>query len=126
MLAGKAADPTGGVLGSAVGVAGACDADEPAGPGRDAGPATVGWPVGTLSGELAITADRVKAAAAAITTATVPAVYAAARRCRLAARSTRDCASGRGASDHRGSRSNSRSRSSSFTGSSLVDAFWLQ
>src|SRR6266704_732317 len=92
MLTGKAADPTGGVRGNSVGVTRACEGEESADPGLDAGPATVGWPADTSAGELPSTAARVKAAAAAITTATAPAAPAAARRCLLAARSTRDCA----------------------------------
>src|SRR5260221_331869 len=72
MLTGKAADPTGGVLGSPVGVTGACEGEEPAGPGRDAGPATVGWPAGTCAGELPSTAGSVKAAVGAVATATRP------------------------------------------------------
>src|SRR5215468_9937208 len=123
MLTGKAADPIAGVLGSLLGVPGAGEGEDLAGPGRDPGPASVGWPAETFAGELPGTASRVKAAAAAMTKAIAPAAPAAARRCRLAARSTRDCASGQGASDHRASRSSSRSRSSSFTGSSLADAF---
>src|SRR5690242_695286 len=125
MLAGKAADPIAGVLGSAVGFT-ATEGEELAGAARDDDPASAGWRPGNFAGELPSTTTSVKAAAAATTTATTPATPAAARRCRLAARRTRDCASGHGDSDQRGSRSSSRSRSSSFTGSSLVDAFWIK
>jgi hypothetical protein len=124
MLAGKAADPIAGVLGSAVGFT--ATEGELAGAGRGDEPASAGWRPGNFAGELPSTTTSVKAAAAATTTATAPATPAAARRCRFAARRTRDCASGHGASDQRGSRSSSRSRSSSFTGSSLVDAFWIK
>lgn len=123
MLTGNAADPIGGVLGNPVGVTGAGERDVA---GCEAGPANVGWPADDPAGELPSTAGSVRAAATATTTATVPAAPVAVRRCRRAARRTRDCASGHGANDHLGSRSSSRSRSSSFTGSSLVDAFGLQ
>src|SRR5215469_11505416 len=133
MLTGNADDPTGGVVGSPVGGTDVGDWEEWAGSVYDVrlGPAE-GWPADTLAGEPRRTTSRADAAAAVMTTATAPAK--AARRCRRAARRTRDSASGHGASDHRGWRSSSRSRSSSFlwprsspfTGSSFVDAIGLQ